>query len=65
MLQDRTAILKRIVEISSQQDITAGILFELLEKNRYHWKDELAKTFFQKLSSKIKRMQKKEDILYL
>jgi archaeal flagellar protein FlaI len=65
VLNDRRQIMKRLLEIDKQRPVTENLLFSLLEKNRYHWQDELKKSTLEKFKSKIKRMQKKEDVLYL
>ena len=62
VLKDRAIILDALV---SMEQLPEGRVFDLLNKNRYHWKDELAKGWFASKISKVKRMFHKEEVLYL
>lgn len=64
IIKDRTQFLKRIQEIDKEKEISENQLFDLIEKNKTHWKDMLEKSAIDKFKSFIKRLQKKEDIIY-
>lgn len=65
LIQDRTKIIKRLVELNKEKPFSENELFDIIDKNTTHWKDEKAKKFFERVDSWIKRIQKKEDVLYL
>jgi flagellar protein FlaI len=70
LLKDREKILKRIMELSYTQNLSIDRLLDLIEKNRFHWRDELAKKKleekkrFSKIRSWFRKDTKKEEVMY-